>query len=116
MQRSLRLAPHESKLWLEYFRLELLYVRSLRSKRSLLTVTDEDEDEDENQQQKKKDSDNDNDVSNTLMQDSDDEDDGEGSDHQGVPTESAKANPETVAAVDEMTSSGKVRINPRASA
>ncbi|ETW05730.1 hypothetical protein H310_03430 [Aphanomyces invadans] len=36
MQRSIRMNPHSKKLWLEYFRLEFLYVQKLRTRREVL--------------------------------------------------------------------------------
>ncbi|KAF0699366.1 Aste57867_10082 [Aphanomyces stellatus] len=40
MQRSIRINPHSQKLWLEYFRLELLYVQKLRARREVLGLDD----------------------------------------------------------------------------
>ncbi|KAF7731784.1 U3 snoRNP protein [Apophysomyces ossiformis] len=38
MQRALRLNPHEKSLWLEYFRLELLYVEKIKARRRILGI------------------------------------------------------------------------------
>ncbi|OWZ17132.1 U3 small nucleolar RNA-associated protein 6 [Phytophthora megakarya] len=41
MQRAIRLNKHNQKLWLEYFRLELLYVQKLAMRRQVLRLDEE---------------------------------------------------------------------------
>ncbi|KAG6620027.1 U3 small nucleolar RNA-associated protein 6 [Phytophthora cinnamomi] len=41
MQRAIRLNKHHQKLWLEYFRLELLYVQKLAMRRQVLRLDEE---------------------------------------------------------------------------
>ncbi|EGZ24536.1 hypothetical protein PHYSODRAFT_311464 [Phytophthora sojae] len=41
MQRAIRLNKHNQKLWLEYFRLELLYVQKLTMRRQVLRLDEE---------------------------------------------------------------------------
>lgn len=43
MQRAIRLNSHSQKLWLEYFRLELLYVQKLSVRRQVLRLDEADE-------------------------------------------------------------------------
>ena len=38
MQRGLRMCPGDARLWAEYFRLELLYAQTLRTRRKVLGI------------------------------------------------------------------------------
>jgi len=52
LQRGLRINGESKKLWLEYFRLELLYLEKLRERRKILFGKTNENDEAENDESK----------------------------------------------------------------
>ncbi|KAJ1962279.1 U3 snoRNP protein [Dipsacomyces acuminosporus] len=47
LQRALRLNPKEKKLWLEYFRLELLFIEKIKARRRILGIDNDNDNSDQ---------------------------------------------------------------------